>query len=84
LKIAAACHGVMLVLLACLPWFAGEVGLGWLFWAALIVITALVLRQHSIVKPDDLGRVNQAFFDTNAAISVTLLVVGVIDCFWIK
>jgi len=84
LRIAAGCHGVMLVLLACLPWLAGEVGLGWLFCAALIVIAALVLRQHALVKPDDLDRVNQAFFDTNAAISVTLLVVGLIDCFWVK
>ena len=84
LRIAAGCHVVMLVLLACLPWLAGEVGLGWLFWAALFVITALVLRQHALVQPDDLDRVNQAFFDTNAAISVTLLIVGLIDCFWVK
>ena len=83
LKIARASHLVMLAFLALLPLVASESGLGWLFWAALVVIAILVVRQHSLVRPDDLDRVNQAFFDTNAAISVTLLIVGAIDCFWI-
>ena len=84
LKISAGCHVLMLVLLACLPLFAKSVGFGWLFWAALGLISVLVIRQHSLVKPDDLDRVNQAFFDMNAAISVALLIVGVVDCFWVS
>ncbi|MDB4633895.1 putative 4-hydroxybenzoate polyprenyltransferase [Rubripirellula sp.] len=84
LKISAGCHVVMLILLACLPLFAKSVGFGWLFWAALGLIAVLVIRQHSLVKPGDLDRVNQAFFDMNAAISVALLVVGVIDCYWVN
>ncbi|MGB0759321.1 MAG: 4-hydroxybenzoate octaprenyltransferase [Rubripirellula sp.] len=84
LKISAGCHGVMLILLACLPIFASSVGFGWLFWVALGLIAVLVIRQHTLVKPGDLDRVNQAFFDMNAMISVALLVVGVIDCYWVK
>lgn len=84
LKISAGCHVVMLILLACLPVFAQSVGFGWLFWAALVLITVLVIRQHTLVKPGDLDRVNQAFFDMNATISVLLLVVGVIDCYWVN
>jgi 4-hydroxybenzoate polyprenyltransferase len=84
LKISAGCHVLMLVLLACLPLFAKSVGFGWLFWAALGLISVLVIRQHSLVKPGDLDRVNQAFFDMNAAISVALLIVGVVDCFWVN
>ena len=84
LKISAGCHVLMLVLLACLPLFANSVGFGWLFWAALGLISVLVIRQHSLVKPGDLDRVNQAFFDMNAAISVALLIVGVVDCFWVN
>ncbi len=83
LKIAAICHVVMLVLLALLPLVAGAAGFGWPFWVVLLLIAALVLRQHSLVRPDDLDRVNQAFFDTNAAISLTLLIAGTIDCFWV-
>lgn len=84
LKISAGCHAVMLFLLACLPLFAKSVGFGWLFWAALVLIAVLVIRQHSMVKPGDLDRVNQAFFDMNASISVVLLVVGVIDCYLVN
>lgn len=83
LKISAGCHVLMLILLACMPIFASSVGFGWLFWVALGLIAVLVIRQHSLVKPGDLDRVNQAFFDMNAAISVALLVVGVVDCFWV-
>jgi 4-hydroxybenzoate polyprenyltransferase len=83
LRIAAACHLVMLISLAGLPWVAKSTGLGWAFWVALSLVAVLVLRQHALVKPNDLDRVNQAFFDTNAAISVTLLVVGAIDCLWV-
>ena len=84
LRISAGCHVLVLVLLACLPLFAKSIGFGWLFWAALGLIAVLVIRQHALVKPGDLDRVNQAFFDMNAAISVLLLVVGVIDCYWVN
>lgn len=83
LRIAAVCHVLMLVLLAALPLLAGQIGMGWIFWIVLVVIAGLVVRQHSLVKPDDLDRVNQAFFDMNAAISLILLVVGTIDCLWV-
>lgn len=80
LRIAAASHAVMLVLLALLPLVASRSGMGWLFGSVLVLVGALVVRQHCLVKPDDLDRVNQAFFDTNAAISLTLLLAGTIDC----
>ena len=83
LKIAAGCHLIMLALLALLPLVAGASGFGWAFWGVLVLIAVLVVRQHSLVRPDDLDRVNQAFFDTNAAISLTLLLAGTIDCFWL-
>ncbi|TWT94581.1 UbiA-like polyprenyltransferase [Stieleria varia] len=83
LRISAICHVVMLGLLAALPWAAAGSGFGWLFGGVLILVAALVIRQHMLVRPDDLRRVNQAFFDTNAAISVALLVAGTVDCFWL-
>ncbi len=56
LRIAAVCHVLMLVLLAALPLLARQAGIGWIFWAVLVVVAALVIRQHSLVKPDDLDR----------------------------
>lgn len=83
LRLAAACHLVMLVLLAWLPLVARASGFGWAFGSVLVVVAALVIRQHLLVRPDDLDRVNQAFFDTNAAISLTLLVIGSADCLFL-
>lgn len=73
----------MLGLLAMLPWAAASSGIGLVFGISLLVIAGLVLWQHSLVSPEDLDRVNEAFFNTNAAISLILLVIGSVDCLWI-
>ena len=39
----------------------------------------LLVYEHAIVRPDDLSRVNRAFFHVNALVSIGLLAVGVID-----
>jgi 4-hydroxybenzoate polyprenyltransferase len=38
-----------------------------------------VIYQHSLVRADDLSRVNQAFFNVNAVLGIGLFVVGSID-----
>ena len=48
-----------------------------LSWIALVgvgVVALLMIYQHSLVKPNDLSRMNAAFFTTNAFVSVILLV----------
>ncbi|GBC81692.1 4-hydroxybenzoate octaprenyltransferase [bacterium HR10] len=45
-------------------------GLGGLGLAATL---GLLIRQHRLVRPDDLSRVNEAFFTTNAFVSLILL-----------
>lgn len=82
-KVALASHVVMLVILFGLPLLVPQVGLGYLYWLALIMVGGLILRQHRLVRPDDLDRVNQAFFDTNAAISLVILLAGSADCLWL-
>jgi 4-hydroxybenzoate polyprenyltransferase len=64
-------HLVSLLLLACLP--ETVPALGWIYWGALAVIAALLAWEHALVRPDDLSRVNQAFFTANAAIGLVLL-----------
>lgn len=39
----------------------------------LVLAAILLIRQHALVKPSDLSRLNQAFFTTNAYLSVILL-----------
>ena len=83
LKIAAASHVLMLLLLCAIPVADPQIGFGWFYGISLLGIAALVIRQHWLVSPENLSRVNQAFFGVNAWISLTLLVVGTIDCFWV-
>lgn len=82
LRFSAICHLVMIPCLIGLNWFGRDAGLTWIFGAAIVVVTALIVYQHRLVKPDDLSRVGQAFFQTNATISCVLLVAGVADAFF--
>jgi len=43
-----------------------------LFWAGVLVATALLLYEHSLVRPGDLSRLDAAFFTMNGIISLTL------------
>ncbi len=78
LKIAACSH---LLTVACLIglWVAAD--LGWVFLAGLVGVAMLLAYEHSLVKPNDLGRVNLAFFHVNAIISVGLFLLGLADVF---
>jgi 4-hydroxybenzoate polyprenyltransferase len=73
LRVAMLCHAVMVGLLVALALV--EPLLGWSFLIAVGVIAALLVYEHSLVKAEDLGRVNQAFFQVNAVISIGLFVV---------
>ena len=48
-------------------------------WPAWRPSAVLLAYEHWLVRPDDLSRVNRAFFHVNAVVSIGLLVVGVID-----
>jgi len=50
---------------------AGYLGeFGWVYWTGLGVFTAMLVYQHTIVKPHDLSRVNIAFMTANGIASV--------------
>ena len=77
LTLAASLHVVTLAILATLPLVVPQ--LGAVYWGTLVAIAALLVWEHSLVRPDDLSRVNQAFFTANAAIGLLLLVAIAID-----
>ncbi|NLE38495.1 MAG: 4-hydroxybenzoate octaprenyltransferase [Pirellulaceae bacterium] len=77
LRLAAACHAGMVAMLVLL-WFVFP-AFGWLYAAGVAAIGLLLVYEHALVRPDDLSRVNQAFFHVNAVVSVGLLVVGTAD-----
>lgn len=53
--------------------------LGVLWWGAVAVVTGLIVLQHRLVRPDDLSRVNVAFFTVNGIISILLGTAGILD-----
>ncbi|MGD9635367.1 MAG: UbiA family prenyltransferase, partial [Pirellulales bacterium] len=77
LRLAAACHVVTIAFLAALPLVYPP--LGWLYWAGIAAVALLLVYEHSLVRPDDLSRVNLAFFRVNAVISLGLFAVGSLD-----
>ena len=79
LKLAMVSHALMLVCLAAL-WVSA--GLGPVFLAGIVGVAVLLAYEHSLVKPNDLGRVNLAFFHVNAVVSVGLLLLGLADLWW--
>ena len=77
LRLAALCHLGMLGLLLMLPLVYH--GFGWIYLGGVAAIGLLLVYEHCLVRPDDLSRVNQAFFHVNAVVSIGLLIIGVID-----
>lgn len=85
LRIAAACHLAMLWFLAALPfvdWLGGPpVALGWPYVTGVCGVAALLAYEHSIVRPTDLTRVNTAFFQVNAIVSLGLFGIVLLDLY---
>ncbi len=80
LHMAAFCHLVTVVLLLLLPLVYPY--LGRIYLTGVAAIAVLLIYEHRLVRPDDLTRVNQAFFQVNAVVSVGLLVIGAVDLAW--
>jgi len=79
LRLAACCHVAMIAALAALPLLAPQLAFGPVYWCGIAGVAILLLYEHAVVRPDDLSRVNLAFFHVNWIVGVALLAVGVID-----
>ena len=56
-------------------------GFGTLYWVGVLVFGGMLIYQHSIVKPNDLRRVNLAFMTANGIASVVFAVFVIADLF---
>ena len=76
LRVAMFSH---LVTIGCLfaLWHFG--GFGTVFLIGVLCVSGLLIYEHSLVRPNDLTRVNIAFFNVNSVVSLGLLVVGLTD-----
>lgn len=53
--------------------------LGISYWAGMIIVAGLFLYEHSLVKKDDLSKLNMAFFNMNGYISMTVFLFTLAD-----
>jgi len=81
LWIARGVHALMFLSLVLFFWRSQ---LGWLGLVGVGATGALLVYQHSIVKPDDLSRLNAAFVTTNAFVSVILFVTMASDALLLR
>ncbi|HEX8838641.1 MAG TPA: UbiA-like polyprenyltransferase [Candidatus Acidoferrum sp.] len=80
LLIARGMHiGVILLL----SWLALSFGLPWPAWAGIAVVAALLAYEHSLLRADDLSKLDAAFFTVNGYISMLFLLFwGAATAFW--
>jgi 4-hydroxybenzoate polyprenyltransferase len=67
LAISSALHILSAGFVVLAGWIGG---FGLIYWIGALFFSALLLYQHSLIKPDDLRRVNLAFFTTNGIASL--------------
>jgi 4-hydroxybenzoate polyprenyltransferase len=72
LRFALVCHLIMVGLLVALSWPAD---LGAIYLMGVAAVAILLGYEHWLVRPEDLSRVNQAFFHVNGVISIGLFLV---------
>jgi 4-hydroxybenzoate polyprenyltransferase len=74
-----AARGLHLLMVASLLALVATLHLGPLALAGVAAIAALLIYEHSLVKADDLSRVNAAFFTMNGYVSVLFFVFWAAD-----
>ncbi|MEE8484768.1 MAG: UbiA-like polyprenyltransferase [Nitrospinota bacterium] len=77
LRLSSLAHAAMIVFLLSVFFISTE--LGPVYLAGVALTAGLLFYEHSLVKPDDLRKVNTAFFNVNGMISVGLMAFTVAD-----
>ena len=69
LNLSTANHAITVLLLSWLGW---GLALAWPYWLGLAAAAGLLYYEHSLVRPDDLSRLDVAFFNVNGYIAVVV------------
>lgn len=80
LRLSALSHVLFLGALAVLAFIYPPFGM--IYRCGLIGVGLILAYEHLAVRPNDLSRLNQAFFTANAVISVGLFLIGTVDIFF--
>ena len=74
--------GTHVVTLGLLVWFGIVGGATGFWWAGVVVVAGAFAYEHSLVRPDDLSKVNRAFFTTNGFVGISLFCFALVDLVW--
>ena len=78
LQVSTFLH-VLTVLFVTLPLF--YTSLSWFYFAGIFFFMVLLVYQHQLVKPNDLSKINRAFFTTNGIASVVFAIFFMLDAY---
>ena len=76
LQISTICH---LFTVGFLALVGIRAGMGAIYWFGWLAVIAVLVWEHRIVSPNDLSRINRAFFDLNAYVSIAFFCATVAD-----
>ncbi len=72
-------HFIVIVLLVV---FGVKVGAGFWYWIGLVSGGFLLFYEHSLIGPDDLSKIDVAFFTVNGFFSIILLIFSILDFYF--
>ena len=81
LRLSSLFHGCTVIFLAAVG-FSAQMGL--IYWFGLGIISIILFWEHRLVTVTDLSRINRAFFDFNAYVSIGYLIATVADIFLVS
>lgn len=67
------------ITLICLFLLLFLMDLGVFYLLGMLVITSLIIYEHSLIKENDLSKINAAFFNMNGYISLTVFIFTLVD-----
>jgi 4-hydroxybenzoate polyprenyltransferase len=71
--------GLHVLTAAGLVGFGALLGLGWVYYIGVIAIVLVLAHEHRLVSPDDLSRVDRAFFDLNGYVSLAFAACTIVE-----
>ena len=65
--------------MAALFWLYALLSLGWYYLIGVIIALCMIIYEHTLIRENDLSKLNIAFFNMNGYISVTIFVFTLLD-----
>lgn len=83
LKLSSLLHVICAGIILTASWLLSQAypSFGWIHWGAAIIFIGLLYYQHTLVKPNDLSKINLAFFTTNGVASLIFGTLVILDIF---